>query len=60
MRSISWMSWVTCGQEKEFPLLGKNKITDFICLINHDIFPPNMSHKCFTVALSRDEVLNGF
>ena len=60
MRFISWMSWVTCGQEKEFQLLGKNKITDFICLINHGIFPPNMSHRCFTVALSRDGALNGF
>ena len=54
------MSWVTCGQEKEFPLLGKNKITDFICLINHVYFLPDMSLKCFTVALSRDGVLNGF
>ena len=27
---------------EEINLLGKNKITDFICLINHGIFPPNM------------------
>ena len=27
---------------EELIFLGKNKITDFICLINHGIFPPNM------------------
>ena len=41
------------GRKKEFQLKGlisleeinlsrQNKITDFICLINHGIFPPNM------------------
>ena len=54
MRFISSMPWVTCVQVKGVPaegiyfpggnksFLGKNKITDFICLINRDIFPPNM------------------
>ena len=43
MRFISSMSWVTCGQGKGVPakgiyfpieekiLIGKNKITEFIC-----------------------------
>ena len=55
---MRFMPWVNCGQEKEFRLrrlkgfipleeitlffLDKNKITNFICLINHCIFPPNM------------------
>ena len=54
MHFISSMPWVTCGQEKGVPakgiyfprgnksFLAKNKITDFICLINHGIYPPNM------------------
>ena len=46
---ISSMPWVTCGQEKGvpakevyFPRGDKNKITAFICLINHGISPSNM------------------
>ena len=27
---------------EEINLIGKNKITDFICCINHGIFPTNM------------------
>ena len=27
---------------EEINLYRQNKITDFICLINHGIFPPNM------------------
>ena len=47
IRFSSSMPWVTCGQEKAvlakgIYFLGKNKITDFICLKNRGIFPPNM------------------
>ena len=52
MRFISSMPLVNCCQEKGVPakgiyfpiFLGKNKITDFICLINHGIFPSNMQY----------------
>ena len=49
MRFISSMPWVTCGQEKGvlakgmyFPRGNKYKITGFISLVNHGVFPPNM------------------
>ena len=49
MRFISSMPWVRKNEIRlkgfislEEIFLGKNKITDLICLINYDIFPPNM------------------
>ena len=70
MRFISSMPWVICGQEKGVPAEGiyfpgenksfqaKNKITDFICLINHGIYPPNIKYNVFMQEMRFQSILN--